>query len=56
MPTPGLDTTIPGGAYVVGDKVVDAHGEELKGWTVNKQGNAVPPAVKSAKTAEKPEE
>lgn len=42
------DKTIPGGAYVVGERgdkrVVDANGNPLDGWTVDQDGHAVPPA------------
>lgn len=38
-----LDETVPGGAYVKDGVVVDANGEKLEGWTVDKDGNVVRP-------------
>lgn len=38
-----MDTTTPGGTYIVDGVVVGADGKALEGWTVDKKGNAVPP-------------
>jgi hypothetical protein len=47
-PTPRLDVTVPGGCYVMGDRVVDANGIPKEGWTV-KNGVAVGPGTTPAK-------
>jgi hypothetical protein len=48
------DQTIPGGIYIVDGIVKDANGKPREGWTVDKNGKAVPPKLAPAK--EKPEQ
>lgn len=35
------DETVPGGLYISGDRVINAEGQEVKGWSVNKDGKSM---------------
>lgn len=35
------DETVPGGLYISGDRVINAEGQEVKGWTVSKDGKSM---------------
>jgi len=41
QPATKQDETIPGGLYISGDRVVNAEGKEVKGWSVSKDGKSM---------------